>query len=354
MNEEKIVGLHSLPLTVGVDLGGTQLRVAVLQGAKLLSRISAPTGEEPVPSCIIPRIHSAIQQALDEAGTRLDQVAGIGIGVAGPLDSHTGVVFASPNLPGWDHVPLRTIFEKYYALPVFVENDANVAALGEHMFGAGCGCKDMIYLTVSTGVGGGVIVNGQLMEGSSGTAGELGHMTIDWRGERCNCGNIGCLESIASGTAIARRAREAMAHGVDFFVLDDADLESHTIDNPGQPLRIDAEVVARAARAELPAACAIIRDAAEALGVGLVNLIHIFNPDMIVLGGGLIQMGSLLMKPALQVVETRAMRVPYKAVQIVQAGLGVDAGLIGAGALIYSRKEEEEVSQPVEVMIGVA
>src|SRR5438067_1985345 len=105
MNEEMIVDLKNLPLAVGVDLGGTQLRVAVLQGAKRLSRISVPTGEEPVPSCIIPRIHSAIQLVLDEAGTRLDQIAGIGIGVAGPLDSHTGVVFASPNLPGWDHVP---------------------------------------------------------------------------------------------------------------------------------------------------------------------------------------------------------------------------------------------------------
>lgn len=382
MNEEMTVDPQKLPLAIGVDLGGTQLRVALLQGAKLLSRTSVPTGKEPTPDCIIPRIYSAIQQALDEADKKLEQVAGIGIGVAGPLDSQTGIVFAPPNLSGWDHVPLRTIFEEHYALPVLVENDANVAALGEHMFGAGRGFKDMLYLTVSTGIGGGIIVNGQLMKGTSGTAGELGHMTVDLHGERCNCGNVGCLESIASGTAIARRAREAMKRGVDFLALYDnkrlcvkvppLGLESGliryisfllsalfkrpqtTFDNLGQLSLINAEIVARAAKAGLPEACAIIKDAAEALGVGLVNFIHIFNPDMIVLGGGLMQMGPLLMDPALQIVEERAMADPYKAVQIVKACLGEDAGLIGAGALVYIRGREEGVPQSGEGKVNIA
>lgn len=354
MSEKMIVDPWNLPLVVAVDLGGTQLRVAVLQGEKVLSRVSVHTGEEPVPDRIIPRIYCGIEQALDEAGAGLDQVAGIGIGVAGPLDSRTGIVFAPPNLPGWDHVPLRAIFEEHYALPVFIGNDANVAALGEYMFGSGHGCKDMIYLTISTGIGGGVIVNGQLMEGTSGTAGELGHMTIDWHGERCNCGNIGCLESIASGTAIARRAREAMARGVDFFVPSDDYPQGYIAGNEGQQLRVDAQVVARAAMAGEPVACEIIREAAEALGVGLVNLIHIFNPDMIVLGGGLTQMGPLLMKPALQIVEMRTMRVPYKAVQIEQARLGADVGLVGAGALIYSRIREEGVLWSGGVMVSAA
>jgi glucokinase len=337
MNEDMILDSQNLPLAIAVDLGGTLLRVAVLHGAKQLSRKSILTGKEPTPDRLIPRIHSTIEQALDEADKKLEEIAGIGIGIAGPLDSHTGIVFASPNLPGWDHIPLRTIFGKRYTLPVFVENDANVAALGEHMFGAGRGCKDMIYLTVSTGIGGGVIANDQLLEGTSGTAGELGHMTIDWRGERCNCGNIGCLESIASGTAIARRAREAMKRGVDFFARDRANPKSRIINNPGQMSHVNAEVVAQAARAGLPEACAIIKDAAEALGVGLVNLIHIFNPRMIVLGGGVTQMGSLLMDPALQIVKTRTMKTPYEAVRIMKADLGADSGLIGAGALIYAR-----------------
>jgi glucokinase len=339
MHKEITVDPQNLPLVIGVDLGGTQLRVAVLQGVQRLSRISVPTGKESAPDYIIPRIYSAIQKALDEADKKLEQIVGIGIGVAGPLDSHSGIVFSPPNLSGWNHVPLKTIFEEHYALPIFIENDANVAALGEYMFGAGRECKDMIYLTVSTGIGGGVIVNGQLMEGTSGTAGELGHMTIDWRGEQCNCGNIGCLESIASGTAIARRAREAMKRGVDFFAADSKDSKDHTVDNVEQMPQIDAEIVAQAAKRGLPEACEIINDAAEALGIGMVNLIHIFNPNMIVLGGGLMQMGSLLINPALRIVEKRAMAVPGKAVQIVNACLGVDTGLIGAGALVYLREK---------------
>src|SRR5215472_7173966 len=206
---------QSLPLVIGVDLGGTQIRTAVLRGAQLLSRVSLLTGVDPAPERVISRIYDAIGQALDEAHTTLDQIAGIGIGAPGPLDNRTGVVFAPPNLPGWDRVPLRDIFEKNYAskIPIFVENDANAAGLAEYLFGAGRGSRDMVYLTISTGIGGGVIVDGNIMEGARGTAGELGHMTIDWHGERCNCGNIGCLEQIASGTAIARHANEAIAAG---------------------------------------------------------------------------------------------------------------------------------------------
>ncbi len=354
MKREAMIDLQNQQLVVGVDLGGTQLRVAVLQGANLLSRVRLLTGEDPSPSRIIPRIYSAIQQALDEANTRLDQIVGIGIGVAGPLDSHTGIVFAPANLPGWDHVPLREIFEEHYRIPVFVENDANVAALGEYLFGAGNACQNMVYLTISTGIGSGVIVNGRIMGGTSGTAGELGHMTVDWRGERCNCGNIGCLESIASGTAIARRARKAVTCDIDFFTFvknepehdrSVSGQEHGTVYKPGQLAGVDAQVVARAAKAGVPAACTIITEAAEALGIGLVNIIHIFNPDMIILGGGVTKIGSLLLDPAMKVVEERAMKVPFEAVHIVQAQLGPDVGLIGAGALIYHNMEKSGLLQ---------
>lgn len=336
MNEEAKCGQPNFPLAIGIDLGGTQIRVAVLQGSQLLSRVSLPTGEIPTPRRIIPHIHVAIQQALDKAGVIAEQIVGIGIGVTGPVDSRTGIVLASPNLAGWTDIHLRTMFEEYYGLPVFVENDANAAALGEYIFGAGQGCKDMVYLTVSTGIGGGVIINGELMTGISGTAAELGHMTIDRKGELCNCGNVGCLESIASGIAIARRAREAIAQG-DVVLLERSLYENDLDSKRGQQPDIDAKAVAEAAQEGVPAAYAIIRDAAEGLGIGLVNIIHIFNPEKIILGGGLIQMGSLLLEPALQIVQKRAMNVSYKAVQIVQAQLGLDAGLIGATALVYSQ-----------------
>ncbi|MBV9689361.1 MAG: ROK family protein [Ktedonobacteraceae bacterium] len=343
----EITNLHDLPLVVGVDIGGTQVRVAVLQGATLLSRVDLLTGENAIPERLISCIYNAVRKALDEASTRLDQIIGIGIGSPGPLDSHTGIVFDPPNMPGWHNVPLRDIFKEHYDLPVFVENDTNAAALGEYLFGAGRGSRSMVYLTISTGIGGGVIINGKILGGISGTAAELGHITIDRHGDRCNCGNIGCLESIASGTAIARRANEAMAGDIDFrnwmserlphniAVSELATLPVNK-DESGQKNLVDARLVAEAAAKGVPLACEIIHDAAEAIGIGLTNIIHIFNPELIILGGGVTQIGPLLIEPALHIVQERAMKVPRDAVRIVQAQLGTDAGLVGAGALIYS------------------
>ncbi len=361
-----------LPLVIGVDLGGTQIRTGVMRGATLLSRVGLLTGENPAPERIMPRIYAAIQEALEKANVSIADVAGIGIAAPGPLDSKTGVIFAPPNLPGWDHVPLRDIFTEQYHIPIFVENDANAAGLGEYMFGAGRDCHDMVYMTISTGIGGGVIIDGRIMEGASGTAAELGHMTIDWHGERCNCGNIGCLEYIASGTGIARKANDIIRAGEGSELLTFARTmlrHSSTVPNPAalpiqghdattvemrwpptndevdshgvppqleeEELQVNARTVALAAEAGIPIARAIIQNAAEALGVGLVNIIHIFNPEMIILGGGVTQMGPMLMEPALRIVQERAMKVPRERVQIVLSQLGTNTGLVGAGALIY-------------------
>lgn len=365
-----------LPLVVGVDLGGTQIRTAVLRGPTLLSRVSLLTGEQPTPDRIIPRLFAAVQEALEKAGTTLEQIAGIGLAAPGPMDNKTGVIFSPPNLSGWNHVPLRDIFTEQFHIPVFVENDANTAGLGEYMFGAGHGSSNMVYLTISTGIGGGVIMDGNILEGCNGTAGELGHMTIDWHGERCSCGNIGCLENIASGTSIARKANEAIHSGEGIELLTFArtmlqhsstvtdrsalptqghdpstvELQSFVFEGHNDPnasgnageqqeleehLHVNTRTVALAAEAGVPVARAIIQNAAEALGVGLVNIIHCFNPEIIILGGGVTQMGPMLMEPALRVVQERAMQVPREAVRIVQAQLGENVGLIGAGALIY-------------------
>lgn len=354
MSEEISKTTHEqLPLVIAVDLGGTQIRTAVLRGATLLSRIGLLTGANPTPERILPRIFDAVQQALDEAGTTLDQIAGIGIGAPGPLNSHTGVVYAPPNLPGWESVPLGDIFFEKFNVPIFVENDANAAALGEYMFGAGQGTTEMVYLTVSTGIGGGVISGGKLLEGISGTAGELGHMAVDWRGERCNCGNYGCLESIASGTAIARAANAAIARGegkaLVEFALTHPDMYEHKeantpIDSEAtdSPIHVNARTVSLAAKAGVPLAQQIISRAAEALGVGLVNVIHIFNPEVIILGGGVTQMGEQILEPAQRIIRERTMKVPYDAAKIVIAQLGSDVGLVGAGALIYYHNAPNE------------
>jgi glucokinase len=365
---------NQLPLVIGVDLGGTQIRTAVLRGATLLSRISILTGAATQPDNVLPRIYEAIQEALDKANVSLGQVVGIGVAAPGPLDSKTGIVFSPPNLPGWDGVPLRDLLAERFQTSIYVENDANVAGLGEYMFGAGQGSRHMVYMTISTGIGGGVIADGKLLRGANGAAGELGHMTIDWHGERCTCGNIGCLEYIASGTSIARRANQAIQAGEGAELLtfartmlrhsstvaDQSALPTHSYDpttvelhisaleeedtlanalqqEEEEDLQVNARTVALAAEAGIPLARAIIQHTAEALGVGFVNIIHIFNPDMIIVGGGVTQMGPMLMEPALRIVQERAMKAPREAVQIVQAQLGTNVGLIGAGALVYSQ-----------------
>jgi glucokinase len=341
---------QQLPLVVGVDLGGTQMRAAVLRGSTLLSRVGLLTGEQRGPQQVIPRLFDALQLALDEANVQLEQIAGIGIAAPGPLDYKTGIVYDPPNMPGWSGIPLRDIFVERFHVPVFVENDANTAGLGEYMFGAGRGCSDMVYLTISTGIGGGVIIGGKLLEGASGTAAELGHITIDWHGERCNCGNIGCLEAMASGTAIARKANAAINMGkaddlAQFarnLIPQNGASDSHESTDYmkktgeiGMPPTVTARVVALAAEAGVASAQAIIHEAAEALGVGLVSIIHSFNPERIILGGGVTQMGPLLMEPVLQIVQERTMKVPREAVHILLAELGPNVGLVGAGALIY-------------------
>ena len=361
MQEKTTRNQENLPLVAGVDLGGTHIRAAVLQGSKLHSRVSLLTGENPTPDRVLPRVYGAIQQALDEAGVARDHITGIGVATPGPLNNRTGVIYSPPNLPGWESVPLRDLVQQQFNTPVLIENDAHTAGLGEYMFGAGRGSKYMVYLTVSTGIGGGVIIDGKILEGANGTAGELGHMTIDWNGERCTCGNIGCLEYLASGTAIARYANEAIAagQGADLLAFASTMLE-HIATVPDQdalpaydpntqpldqydelsevvePLRVNAYTVARAAEAGIPLARDIITHVAEALGVGLVNIIHIYNPDIIILGGGVMQMGRMLMDPALRIVQERAMKAPHDSARIALAQLNRNAGLIGAGALIYS------------------
>lgn len=361
MNVDENSTLQQLPLVIGIDLGGTQIRVAVLRGMKILGRSSRLTGDDPTPENTLPRIFSTLQEALDEAKVTLKDIAGIGVAAPGPLDNRTGVLYAPPNLLAWNAVPLRDMLQEKYQKPTFVEHDANAAALGEYLFGAGQGTQNMVYLTVSTGIGAGVIVNGRLLEGASGSASELGHMTIDWRGERCSCGNIGCLEALASGTAIARKANEAIILGQgaellafartmlehtttipDKGALPRQDLSTQPLDPktgaspdtiPDEDLKVTAQTVARAAEAGIPLARSIITQAAEALGVGLVNILHIFSPEIVILGGGVVQVGSMLLEPALKVVQERTMQANLAGVRIVQAQLGANAGVIGAGAL---------------------
>ena len=235
----------------------------------------------------------------------------------------------SPSLPGWVDIPLRGTVEAAYGISTFLLNDASAAALGEHRFGAGRDSANLVYITVSTGIGGGFIIDNNLYSGTSGSAGDVGHMTIDVNGPVCNCGSTGCLETLASGTAIAREAINRIKNGERSSLAKTRD----GIEN------ITAEKVGQAAREGDVLALAVVSRAAYYLGVGLANLVNILNPDTIIVGGGLSKLGDLLLEPTREVMRERAFQLPARAVRIVPSQLGDDAGVLGAALFAHQTKK---------------
>ncbi|ESX27189.1 ROK family protein [Mesorhizobium sp. LSJC264A00] len=308
-------------LALAFDLGGTALRGALVESdGRIVAHASAPTlagaGSEAV-----------IGQIVALAGTLLKEhpqanVAGIGVGAPGPLDPKAGIVIAPPTLAGWHDVPLIDILGRHFGLPVRLENDANAAALGEWRFGAGRGSGSLVFVTVSTGIGGGVVADGHIYHGRRGLAAEIGHMTITGEGDRCFCGAIGCFEAVASGTALGRRATRLTAPG-DGSLL-------RRLSNDGD---VSARHVVEAAKAGDANALDLIEAEAQWLGIGFTNLLHLYSPDLIVMGGGLSNGFDLLAPSIRAVIQQRAMPA-YRDVPIVQAELGDRAGLIGAASLI--------------------
>ena len=319
---------HRLPV-LAIDLGGTKIIAAIISNeGQVIAReyrlTLADEGVQPV----INRIFSAVDHLLSLRNIGSSQLDSISIAAAGAINLEEGLITSSPNLPGWHDVPLRDIIEEKYRVKTFLINDANAAALGEHCFGAGKGVNNLIYLTVSTGIGGGIIINGELYSGSHGSAGEIGHMTIDTNGPRCNCGNIGCWEMLASGTAVAKEAIRRIRQGEESSLTEMVE---------GKIENITAEKVSRAAERGDSLALEVILKTATYLGVGLVNLVNIFNPEMIIIGGGMSKMGDLLLNPARQVVKERAFQISAQAVRIVPAQLGDDGGVLGAAAFAFQQ-----------------
>ncbi|MEE8204452.1 MAG: ROK family protein, partial [Dehalococcoidales bacterium] len=296
---------------------------------KVVAREYQPTLADGGQRAVIDRIFETIDRLLSKRGIKASQLEAIGIAAAGAIDSAKGLVTSSPHLPDWCDVALKQIVARRYQVDAFIINDASAAALGEHRLGAGRGVGNLVYLTVSTGIGGGIIINGRLYLGSSGSAGELGHLTIDVNGRRDKCGNIGCLELLASGTAIAEEARRRLKEGQTSALKQIA---------AGGIESITAEDVAAAAQSGDLLSREVIHQAAHYLGVGMVNIVNIFNPDMIIVGGGVAKMGELLLEPARQVVLKRAFELPARAVRIVTAQLGDDAGVLGAA--LFAREQK--------------
>ncbi|NLF00600.1 MAG: ROK family protein [Anaerolineales bacterium] len=313
---------------IGIDLGGTKISIALVDSTgRIVARDVQETRAEEGPDPIIARMLAASRRVLAQAGVDSGQVAAIGIGSPGPLDIIAGTVESPPNLPGWDHIPLRQRVEEALGVPAVLENDANAAVLGEHRFGAGRGVDHMVYVTASTGIGGGLILDGKLYHGASGVAGEIGHMVILPNGPLCGCGNRGCLEALASGTAIARRARESVVRGVSTQIRELAG---------GDPQRITARIVAEAARQGDPEASSIVNEAMAYLGIGMASLANLLNPQLIVIGGGLMNLGEALFEPVRRAVARLAFPAASGAVRVVPAALGENVGVLGAAAVAFS------------------
>lgn len=311
---------------VGVDLGGTNIVAGALaeDGSDVIALRSEPTradqGAEAVVDRIVRMIDTVIAETIAHTGAKRDDMIGIGVGAPGPLDRERGIVITTPNL-GWTNYPLRDVIAERTRMPVRIDNDANCATLGEWWLGAAKGASNVIGMTIGTGIGGGIIVGGRLYHGSSDVAGEIGHATIDITGRRCKCGNYGCLEAYASGPSIADRAREALS-GDDSLMVKLAG---------GDVTRITAATVYEAAKKGDDVALDVVRETARFLGAGLANLLNIFNPEVVVIAGGVTQAGETLFAPLRREVRKRAFKPAVDACEIVP-GILTAAGVVGAVA----------------------
>ena len=311
-----------------MDLGATKIfSLVALPDGREVGSDSRLTLAGQGPEAVVGRIVESVRAALAAAGGARTQLAAVAVAAPGPIDHERGLVRNPPNLPGWGTVPVVRMLEEALRVPVALENDANAAALGEHAFGAGRDFRNMIFVTVSSGIGGGIIVDGRVYRGATGAAGEIGHMVLDENGPPCGCGQRGCLEALASGTAIAARAAALAEEGASPVL---ARLARQSAPPPGASTGLTAADVERAALEGDAVARRVIDEAGRFLGLGLVNLVHVFNPDGIVIGGGVSRMGDLILEPARQVVRERCFPLSQEGLSIVPGVLGDRAGALGA------------------------
>jgi len=314
-----------------IDLGGTNVRAIVataageIKGAdKRLSR--AADGLDTT----LATMEECLGAACADASASVRDLGGVGIASPGWVDSRGGVVPEAPQLIGWKNVPLVRIMSKRLGVPVILENDANAAALGEHVFGAGRGARHLLYVTVSTGIGGGLIIDGKLYGGARGSAGEIGHTIVDPAGPRCPCGNNGCLEIMASGTAIARKAEEAAAQGRSTRLARINYREG----------RLSSKLVAEAAEAGDEASREIYAEAGHILGISLGNAVNLLSPEVIVIGGGVAKSAPLFLPQVEATMKEVALGEPLKHVRLAISELAHHSGALGMIARMTKAGEQ--------------
>jgi len=316
-------------IAIGVDLGGTNIVSAIVnyQG-KIANCLKVPTLAERGKEATIERIIETIHENIIQSTIALDNIIGIGIGAPGPLNVKKGIINFAPNLPGWEGVPLKKILEDEFNMKVVLENDANAAAWGERCFGAGQGVNNLVCFTLGTGIGGGIIIEGNIYHGSNYGAAELGHMTVNKDGPRCNCGNYGCLEAYSSATGIKNRIKSRIQKGVKSHFL--------TFDNDHLIESMSLKSIFETARMGDDLTQSVIKDAIAYLGIAIANIANILNPEMIILIGGITNEGDNLLNPLKKEVAGRTLNSNYKFLKIVIGKLGDLAGALGAAALLFA------------------
>ena len=312
---------------IGIDVGGTNVKIALVDDSgKIIYSNSVPTRAEMGYEYTVNNIKQAIYDLLKETKLEAKEIEGIGFGFPGQVDYKSGVVRLAPNIPGWVDVPIAKMIEDEFHIPTRVDNDVRCAALGELKYGAGKGCENLICITVGTGIGSGLIVNGKLVRGASNAAGEIGHIKLQIHdGPICGCGDTGCMEAFASGPAIVAMAEE--------YILGGKSTKYREMANGGD---ITPFIVAEAAKAGDPVARRIFSRIGEYIGIGMASVVNLLNPEKIIIGGGVADAGDILLNPLKDALKKRAMKIAGETVEVVPAQLGNTAGVIGASLLIES------------------
>jgi len=309
---------------IGMDVGGTKLATVVADAeGQILQKVKQPTEAEKGAEHVISTLFSMVYATLDLANLKLNDILGIGVSFGGETDTKTGMVY--PHLPGWEDIPLRDKIEAEFNLPTIIENDANAGALAEWMFGAGRGYDYVVYMTMGTGIGGGIIANGEIFHGASDTAGEVGHQMLLPDGPLCRCGRHGCLEALCAGPGIARRAKEAIQKEKDTLILE---LANGDID------AVKSEFVVEAAKKGDALANKLIQETGFYMGWGIANIVNIVNPDVVIIGTIAVAAGDLLLNPIRENVVKYAMNRSAEVVKILPAQLGEIVGDLAAVALV--------------------
>jgi glucokinase-like ROK family protein len=300
-------------------MGATHVTIALADfSAKIVEEISLPFDIKQGPQVCLAEVKRILQELLDRNGVSISDITAVGVGVPGPVVTNAGMVMSPPIMPGWDRYPIRKSLEKEWGCPVSLNNDAELGALGEWAYGAGRGEKNLAFIKVGSGIGAGLIINQQIYGGTTGSAGEIGHITIDENGPLCTCGNHGCMEAFAGGNAIALQAKKLVESGKR-TLLSNIPLENLT-----------AQAVAESARrGDLPSQEIIMR-AGTFIGIAIAGLVNLFNPSAVIIGGGVAQAGDLLTTSIRQAVRERSLHASEQSVHITTAMLGQRSSLIGA------------------------